>query len=174
MPAKASKSRGARARTEPPAAVPDLALRAWTPAMAFTARYTKQLQDRFAALRWQDFAGKRLNEDFGLVRRLTAARSIDQVWHAYEDYWKTAREDYGREYTAMARLGAGLVSTSMAAIRNGWEKEARRTSAEASHSSSSVAERAPGAKTARRARKTSRLVQGPFVVHRKGKSHAQV
>lgn len=56
------------------------------------------------AREWQDFVGRRLQEDVALVQRLARCSRPDQVLSAYTDFWRKAGEDYGKEVRTMTSL----------------------------------------------------------------------
>jgi hypothetical protein len=61
------------------------------------------------SVEWQTFVGRRLSEDFHLLQELSAAKAPDQVWNAWSRFWQKTAEDYGREYSIMAKLMASFV-----------------------------------------------------------------
>ena len=61
------------------------------------------------SVEWQTFVGRRLSEDFHLLQELSVAKAPNQVWTAWSRFWQKAGEDYGREYSIMAKLAAGFV-----------------------------------------------------------------
>jgi hypothetical protein len=54
----------------------------------------------------QTFAGRRLQEDLHLLQELSCAKAPDEVWNAWSRFWQTAAEEYGAEYSTIAKLAA--------------------------------------------------------------------
>jgi Phasin protein len=90
--------------------LPALPFGAWNPfltgALTGALRWNAQAHEGFrtAVSEWQIFLGRRLEDDFALVQRLTSSRTPDQIWAAYTDFWQKAVEDYGKEITALTKL----------------------------------------------------------------------
>jgi Phasin protein len=54
----------------------------------------------------QTFAGRRLEKDVHLLQDLISAKAPAEVWNAWSRFWQTAAEDYGAEYSTIAKLAA--------------------------------------------------------------------
>jgi hypothetical protein len=66
-------------------AIPALALGMWSPSPVGAAKLSAQVQQGLGTLasEWQSFVGRRLQEDFDFVQRLSQARTPDQVRAAH-------------------------------------------------------------------------------------------
>lgn len=69
------------------------------------------------AREWQDFVGRRLNEDVVLVQRLARCSRPDEVLSAYTDFWRKAGEDYGKEITTMTDLMTDMTGKMVVAAQ---------------------------------------------------------
>jgi len=69
------------------------------------------------AAEWQSFAGRRLEEDLHLLQELTSAKAPEEAWNAWSQFWQKAAEDYGTEYSTLAKLAAGSIPTSSVPTR---------------------------------------------------------
>ena len=107
MPAQKPNSKDAGNIASPWPSVSDW----WTPAITGCAAANSKLHRSFLDLsvEWQTFVGRRLSEDFHLLQELSTAKAPDQVWNAWSRFWQKAAEDYGREYSVIAKLAAGFV-----------------------------------------------------------------
>ena len=92
----------------------------WTPVMTGCAAANTRAHQTCIdlSLEWQTFVCRRLNRDFHLLQELIAAKDPDQVWKNWLRFWQNAAEDYGTEYSVMAKLAAGFVP-NMTSIRLG-------------------------------------------------------
>ena len=52
----------------------------------------------------QDFAARRVNEDFALVRRISRCRAPHELATVFTEYWRKAAKHYGKEATTLAML----------------------------------------------------------------------
>ena len=107
MPPQMPNSKGAGNIASPWPSIAD-----WgTPAVTGCGTANSKLQGSFVGMstEWQSFVGRRLSEDFHLLQELSTAKAPDQVWNAWSRYWQKAAEDYGREYSVIAKLAAGFV-----------------------------------------------------------------
>ena len=86
--------------------LPALPFGAWNPFLTGALRWNAQAHEGFRTVvsEWQIFLGRRLEDDFALMQRLTSSRTPDQIWAAYTDFWQKAVEDYGKEITALTKL----------------------------------------------------------------------
>jgi len=57
----------------------------------------------------QCFTGRRLEKDLHLLQELTSSKAPDEVWNAWARFWQTAAEDYGIEYSTIAKLAASSI-----------------------------------------------------------------
>ena len=91
---------------------PVLALGMWNPLLAGSPRGNARSHEGFGtiAIEWQDFVGRRLKEDFLLMRCLTHTRTPDQIFAVYADFWQKAAKDYGLEITTMSKLMIGVTT----------------------------------------------------------------
>jgi Phasin protein len=99
---------------------PALALGMWNPLLAAALKGNAQAQEGFSTIasEWQDFVGRRLNEDFALVQRLSHSCTPDQILSAYTDFWQKAAEDYGREVTTMTKLATAATTKVVEATQS--------------------------------------------------------
>jgi len=67
----------------------------------------------------QSYTGRRLEKDLHLLQELTSAKAPDEVWNAWSRFWRTAAEDYGAEYSTIAKLAASSIPS--ASMRTGSE-----------------------------------------------------
>jgi hypothetical protein len=107
MPAQEPNSKDTRTIATPWPSVSDW----WTPAISGCAAANGKLHQPYLdfSVEWQTFVGRRFSEDFHLLQELSAAKAPDQVWNAWSRFWRETAEDYGREYSIMAKLAAGFV-----------------------------------------------------------------
>ena len=125
MPERPSREPGRdTARGFDPSMMPAFAFVPWAPAMARGAEINSNMHEGLAALsrEWQDFAGRRLKEDLGLLHHLATSMSPEQIWSAYAQFWQNATRDYSQEYVAIAKLTGDLIDTNMSAMRHGVEE----------------------------------------------------
>ena len=99
---------------------PALALGVWNPFLAGALRWNAQAHEGFGTImsEWQDFVGRRLEEDFALMQRLARSRASDQILAAYADFWQKAAEDYGKEITSLTKLMTGVTSKMVTAAQS--------------------------------------------------------
>ena len=99
---------------------PALALGVWNPFLAGALRWNAQAHEGIGTImsEWQDFVGRRLEEDFALMQGLARSRAPDQVWAAYADFWQKAAEDYGKEITSLTKLMTGVTSKMVTAAQS--------------------------------------------------------
>jgi len=64
-----------------------------------------------------DFVGERLRQDLETQRALLACRSLAEVRTVGFAHWRTAADQYGRELSHMAGLGAEVARQSLARPR---------------------------------------------------------
>jgi hypothetical protein len=107
---------------------PALALGMWNPFLAAALKGNAQAQEGLTTIasEWQDFVGRRLNEDFALVQRLSHSCTPDQILSAYTDFWAKAADDYGREVTTMTKLIAGVTSKMVVAAQSATDEASTR------------------------------------------------
>jgi hypothetical protein len=91
---------------------PALALGMWNPFLAGALKWNAQAHEGFGTImsEWQNFVGRRLEEDFALMQRLSRSRAPDQILAVYADFWQKAAEDYGKEITTLTELMTGVTS----------------------------------------------------------------
>ena len=96
----------------------------WWPALACCTEWNASVHEGIATLsgEWQDFANRRMKEDFALLQRVSASRSPEQVWAAYIAFWQKAAADYSQEFGRTAKLADGLTSRSMVAMQRQMEE----------------------------------------------------
>jgi Phasin protein len=99
---------------------PGLALMMWNPFLTGDAEALGAFGT--AGREWQDFVGRRLNEDVALLQRLTRSTAPDQILAAYADFWRKAGEDYGSEITTMTKLMADVTSRIAVAAQSATEQ----------------------------------------------------
>ena len=106
---------------------PAAAFAFWGPALAGTASWNGKMYESLATLgsEWLDFVNRRLKEDLRLPQQLCACRSPEEIRDVQVAFWQRAVEDYQREFTAMAKLGSGLVNDSMVTSQNRVEETVR-------------------------------------------------
>jgi hypothetical protein len=61
------------------------------------------------AAQTQTFAGRRLETDTHVLQELTSAKAPVEVWNARYRFWQRATEDYGAEWSMLAKLIAGSI-----------------------------------------------------------------
>ena len=69
------------------------------------------------ALECQTFAGRRLEKDLHLLQDVISAKAPVAIWNAWLQFWQTAAEDYGAEYSAIAKLAASSIPTASVRAR---------------------------------------------------------
>ena len=84
--------------------LPALPLGVWSPFLAGALRWKVRTQEVFTSVigEWQNFAGRRLEEDFTFMQKLMRSRTPDQVLGAHADFWRKAADDYGKEIRTIA------------------------------------------------------------------------
>jgi hypothetical protein len=95
----ASTSARGRSSTSDGSLPPALAV--WNPLFAGPSQLNGL---RKVAAEWQAFVGRRVEQDFHLMQRLSQSRTPDQVIATFTDYWAKAAEDYGNEVATMTKL----------------------------------------------------------------------
>jgi Phasin protein len=119
-----------RANAESPNlfSAPVLALSMWNSIMAGAPKGNAQVHEGFGmiASEWQDFVGRRLQEDISLVQRLTQSRTPDQILAAYTDFWQKAAEDYGHEITTLSKLMTGVTTKIVTAAQSDTDDATRK------------------------------------------------
>ena len=97
------------------------ACEAWASALDGWAATNDRLHETWRALsvEWQQFLGRRLDDDFRLLQNLSSARAFDDIWTAWAGFWRKAAVDYGAEYSAIARLTGELVTRSASVRHSG-------------------------------------------------------
>jgi hypothetical protein len=102
----------------------------WGPALCFNAECNATLHEGFLAFsrEWQEFLGKRVTEDFALLRRAGSAKSPEQLWSAYAAFWQKAVVDYLEEYGKAAKLVVSLMSRGMTVVQRQMEEAATNVS----------------------------------------------
>jgi hypothetical protein len=91
----------------------------WNPFLAGALRGNARAHEGFRTIasEWQDFVGRRLEEDFALMRRLTYSHTPDQILAAYTDFWQKAAEDYGKEVNTISKLMARVTTKMVTAAQ---------------------------------------------------------
>jgi hypothetical protein len=109
------------------ALTPTTGFELWGPALAGAAKWNGRMYEGFAMLgsEWLDFVNRRLKEDLNFPQRVCACRSPDEVRDTYAVFWRQAMDDYQKEFTVMAKLGSGLLSTSLTAAQSRANEAAR-------------------------------------------------
>jgi Phasin protein len=102
-----------------------VALGIWSPWLVGAANWNAQVLEGFGTIasEWQNFVSRRLKEDFAFMQRAAQCRTPDQMAAAHADFWRTAMEDYSKEYMLMGKLAAG-VTTKAAAVAQSATHEA--------------------------------------------------
>jgi Phasin protein len=115
-------SPGAPYRSRDTFSVPPFAM--WNPFFAQAPNGNAQAHECFATIasEWQEFVGRRLNEDVALMQRLAQSVTPDQVFAAYNDFWQQAAADYGNEFTTMSKLMTGWATQMAAGAQPGTHK----------------------------------------------------
>jgi hypothetical protein len=92
----------------------------WAPAITGCTVTNNKLRQSCLdfSVEWQTFVGRRISEDFHLLQELAAAKAPVQIWSAWSTFWQKAAQEYGTEYSVMAKLAAGFVP-SIAPISRG-------------------------------------------------------
>jgi hypothetical protein len=105
----------------------------WAPAMTgcATANDRAHRACKDMAVEWQAFVGRRFDEDVHLLQELSAAKAPDEVWSAWSRFWQKAAEDYGAEYSAIAKLAADFVPHGIGAGAAGSNGSTRATQSKA-------------------------------------------
>jgi hypothetical protein len=107
--------------------MPTTGFELWGPALAGAAKWNGKMCEGYALLgsEWLDFVNRRLKEDLNLPQRMCACRSPEEMRDAYAAFWRQAIDDYQKEFTVMAKLGSGFVSSSLSAAQSRAEEAAR-------------------------------------------------
>lgn len=58
---------------------------------------------------WSEFVGMRLREDVQFFRTIHDCRSLQDLQHAYAQFWQTAFTQYGEEAQRLMRMTQGTV-----------------------------------------------------------------
>jgi hypothetical protein len=66
---------------------------------------------------WQIFVGRRLQQNYALIQRLSQSRTSDQIVSAYADFWQQVAESYGKELTTLTKLMTGMTSKMVMAAQ---------------------------------------------------------
>jgi len=95
------------------------ALSAWNPVLAAALNANALAHEGFGTLgsEWQIFVGRRLQQNYALIQRLSQSRTSDQVVSAYADFWQQMAESYGKELTTFTKLMTGMTSKMVMAAQ---------------------------------------------------------
>ena len=66
---------------------------------------------------WSEFVGTRLREDVQMVRTVYDCRSLQDLQHAYAQFWQTAFTQYGEQAQKMMRVTQGAMDDARHATR---------------------------------------------------------
>jgi Phasin protein len=69
------------------------------------------------AAQCQAFSGRRLQKDLHLLPEISSVKDPDEVWNAWSRFWQTAAEDFGAEYSTIAKLTASSMPTASVRAR---------------------------------------------------------
>lgn len=96
----------------------------WTPLMTGSSAWNAKMHQNSVALsnEWQAFVGRRVKEDFHLLQELGRAKSPDEIWNTYSNFWQKAVEDYWKEYGVVAEIGGGFIAFGMTATQRASEE----------------------------------------------------
>ncbi|CAN5202891.1 hypothetical protein BH10PSE10_BH10PSE10_13970 [soil metagenome] len=77
-----------------------------------TAKFNAQVSTTLQNLgqEWTEFVGARLREDVQLFRTVHDCRSLQDLQHAYAQFWQTAFTQYGDEAQRMLRITQGAMT----------------------------------------------------------------
>ncbi len=81
----------------------------WTPMLGDLGDWHQTVAKTVFALNaeWLRFCQQRLKEDAALVQHLATCKRPEEFWQAYAEFWRTAADDYQKEFAELARLGSG-------------------------------------------------------------------
>ena len=102
-----SKLNNLQADTGMPADDP-FGLGAWNTMFLTAQTWSRQVAATGAACHreWATFIERRLKQDLALTDRLMNSKGLDDLSRHYSDFFRTALEDYQRQFATLSRLGA--------------------------------------------------------------------
>jgi Phasin protein len=98
---------------------PDLMMQAFAPYMNAAPQLNGGLVNAWMEMgrQWSTFLMRRFQEDFELMQKLAACRDPGAVGGICASFFKTAQEDYQKEFSEMTRLGQTLLGTGSASFQ---------------------------------------------------------
>ena len=105
----------------------NVTINAWNP-FEVAARWNSQAFAAYSTIgsEMQDFAARRIKEDFALVQRVSQCRAPHDLMGAYTDFWLKAVEDYGKEAAIVNKLMINASSKMVVVAKAAMEKEKTR------------------------------------------------
>lgn len=84
-----------------------------------TAKFNAQVSANLQNLgkEWSEFVGTRLREDVQLFRTISECRSVQDLQHAYAQFWQTAFTQYGDEAKRLLGITQGAVDDAARAAK---------------------------------------------------------
>jgi Phasin protein len=120
---------------EPPAPITQSAqngLDIFSPLLTNAQTWAQQVTQLNASIQreWLSFVDKRLKEDAAFGQSLVACKAPDDIMRVYTSFYRTAVEDYQREFSTLAQLGASITTEAIESAKpNGPLPEAQLAAA---------------------------------------------
>jgi Phasin protein len=105
---------------------------AFSPLLTNAQAWTQQVTTLNASIQreWLNFVDKRLKEDAAFGQNLVACKAPDDIMRVCTSFYRTAFEDYQKEFSTLAQLGAAITTEAIESAKsNGPLMEAQLSAA---------------------------------------------
>jgi Phasin protein len=87
----------------------------FSPLLANAQAWTQQVTQLNTSIQreWLSFVDKRLKEDAAFGQSLATCKAPDDIMRVYTSFYRTAVEDYQREFSTLAQLGASITTEAI-------------------------------------------------------------
>jgi Phasin protein len=117
---------------EPPVQPVQNGLDIINPLLTNAQTWTRQITLLNATIQreWLNFVDRRLKEDAAFGQSLVACKAPDDILRVYTSFYRTAYEDYQKEFSTLAQLGASVTTEALEGVTtNGSQTEAQMSAA---------------------------------------------
>jgi hypothetical protein len=117
---------------EPSTQPPQDGFDAFSPLPTNAQAWTQQVAQLNASIQreWLNFIDKRLKEDAAFGQSLAACKAADDIMRAFTTFYRTAFEDYQKEFARLAQLGMSVTTEAIgSATSNGQLIDAQMSAA---------------------------------------------
>ncbi len=104
---------------EPPSQQVQNGLDLLSPLLTNAQAWTQQVTQLNASIQreWLTFIDKRLKEDAAFGQCLAGCKAPDDIMRVYSSFYRTAFEDYQKEFSTLAQLGVSITSEAIESAR---------------------------------------------------------